>query len=90
MPKRTDSSDLGSLGSAALTATSLIIVSGFAALVGILIAREFGITDETDGFFAAYGVFVVIVTAAQAIRVAVLPSLARTPRASSPCRGAWR
>ncbi len=77
MRKRTDSSDLGSLGSAALTATSLIIVSGFAALVGILIAREFGITDETDGFFAAYGVFVVIVTAAQAIRVAVLPSLAR-------------
>ena len=77
MRKRTDSPGLGSLGSAALTATSLIVVSGFAALVGVLIAREFGRTDETDGFFAAYGVFVVIVTAAQAIRVAVLPSLAR-------------
>ena len=77
MRKRTDSSGLGSLGSAALTATSLIVVSGFAALVGVLIAREFGRTEETDGFFAAYGVFVVVVTASQAIRVAVLPSLAR-------------
>ena len=81
MSKRTDSSGLGSLGSAALTATSLIVVSGFAALVGVLIAREFGRTDETDGFFAAYGVFVVVVTAAQAIRVAVLPSLARAREA---------
>ena len=77
MSKRTDSSGLGSLGSAALTATSLLVVSGFAALVGVLIAREFGRTDETDGFFAAYGVFVVVVTASQAIRVAVLPTLAR-------------
>ena len=81
MSKRTDPSGLGSLGSAALTATSLIVVSGFAALVGVLIAREFGRTDETDGFFAAYGVFVVVVTAAQAIRVAVLPSLARAREA---------
>jgi O-antigen/teichoic acid export membrane protein len=76
--KRTDSSGLGSLGSAALTATSLLVVSGFAAVVGVLIAREFGYTDETDGFFAAYAVFVVVVTASQAIRVAVLPSLARS------------
>ena len=81
MRKRTDSPGLGSLGAAALTAASLLVVSGFAALVGVLIAREFGRTDETDGFFAAYGVFVVIVTAAQAIRVAVLPSLARAREA---------
>ena len=79
--KRTDSSGLGSLGAAALTAASLIVVSGFAALVGVIIAREFGRTDETDGFFAAYGVFVVVVTASQAIRVAVLPSLARAREA---------
>lgn len=80
MRKRTDSPGLGSLGSAALTATSLLVVSGFAAAVGVIIAREFGRTDETDGFFAAYGVFVVVVTASQAIRVAVLPSLARAQR----------
>ena len=77
MSKRTDSPGLGSLGSAALTATSLLVVSGFAAVVAVIIAREFGRTEETDGFFAAYGVFVVVVTASQAIRVAVLPSLAR-------------
>lgn len=78
MSKRTDSPGLGSLGSAALTAASLVVVSGFAALVGVIIAREFGRNAETDGFFAAYGVFVVVVTASQAIRVAVLPSLARS------------
>jgi peptidoglycan biosynthesis protein MviN/MurJ (putative lipid II flippase) len=75
--KRTASPGLGSLGSAALTALSLVVVNGFAAAVGIIIAREFGRGDETDGFFAAYGVFVVVVTASQAIRVAVLPSLGR-------------
>jgi putative peptidoglycan lipid II flippase len=75
--KRTDSPGLGSLASAALTAGSTLIVTGFAAVVGIVIAREFGSTDETDGFFAAYGVFIVVVLAAQAIRISVLPSLAR-------------
>jgi peptidoglycan biosynthesis protein MviN/MurJ (putative lipid II flippase) len=79
--KRTDSSGLGSLGSAALTAVSLVVVNGFAAAVGVIIAREFGRSEETDGFFAAYGVFVVVVTASQAIRVAVLPSLARSKAA---------
>lgn len=72
-----DSSGLGSLAGAALTALSTLLVTAFAALVGIVIAREFGRTEETDGFFAAYGVFIVIVLASQSIRVAVLPSLAR-------------
>ncbi|MFO7572722.1 MAG: hypothetical protein R6W48_09020 [Gaiellaceae bacterium] len=77
MSKRTDSPGLGSLGSAALTAASMLVVTGFAGVVGIVIAREFGRTEETDGFFAAYGVFVVVVLAAQAIRIAVIPSLTR-------------
>jgi hypothetical protein len=51
--------------------------TALAAIAGIVIAREFGRTEETDGFFAAYGVFIVIVLASQAIRVAVLPDLAR-------------
>jgi hypothetical protein len=75
--KRTASSGLGSLGNAALTATSFLVVSGFAAVIGVIIAREFGRTAETDGFFAAYGVFVVLITASQAIRVSLLPPLAR-------------
>jgi hypothetical protein len=75
--KRTDSSGPGSLTSAALTAVSTLIVTAFAAVVGVVIAHELGRTEETDGFFAAYGVFIVIVLASQAIRLAVLPPLAR-------------
>jgi putative peptidoglycan lipid II flippase len=75
--KRTEASGLGSLAGAALTALSTLLVTAFAAVVGIVIAREFGRSDETDGFFAAYGVFIVIVLASQSIRIAVLPALAR-------------
>lgn len=60
-----------------LTAVSTLVVSGAAAAVGVVIAREFGRTDETDGLLASYGVFLVIAIAAQAIRIAVLPHLAR-------------
>jgi hypothetical protein len=55
----------------------MVVVTGVSALAGVIIAREFGRTDETDGFFAAYGVFIVVVLAAQAIRIAVLPALTR-------------
>ena len=60
-----------------LTALSLAVVTGLSAAVGVVIAREFGRGAETDGFFAAYGVFLVLVLAASAVRIAVLPSLAR-------------
>ena len=53
------------------------MVTGLSAAVGVVIAREFGRGADTDGFFAAYGVFLVLVLAASAVRVAVLPSLAR-------------
>lgn len=60
-----------------LTALSLVVVTGLSAAVGVVIAREFGRGAETDGFFAAYGIFLVLVLAAGAVRVAVLPPLAR-------------
>jgi hypothetical protein len=75
--KRTASPGLGSLATGAVTAVALAVQTGLAAAVGVIIAREFGRTAETDGFFAAYGVFVVVVLAATAIRIAVLPPLAR-------------
>ena len=50
---------------------------GLSAVVGLVIARSFGRGAETDGFFAAYGVFIVLVLAAQAFRVVALPALAR-------------
>ncbi len=77
MGKRTASSGLGSLASGAVTALAIVVQSGLAAVVGILIARKFGRGAETDGFFAAYGVFIVLGLAATAMRVTLLPPLAR-------------
>jgi hypothetical protein len=75
--KRSDSPGLGSLASGALTAGSFLVTASVAGAVGVVIAREFGRSAETDGLFAAYGLFLVIGIGAQAIRVAVLPQLAR-------------
>jgi O-antigen/teichoic acid export membrane protein len=65
------------LSSGLLTALSLAVVTGLSAVVGVVIAREFGRGVETDGFFSAYGIFLVLVLAASAVRVAVMPALAR-------------
>ena len=43
----------------------------------MVVAREFGRTAETDGFFAAYGVFMVLSLVAASLRVIVQPPLAR-------------
>jgi hypothetical protein len=77
MSKRTDSGSLGSLGSGAVTAVAMAVQTGLAGVVGIIVARDFGRTAETDGFFAAYAVFIVVLLAANGIRVIVLPPLAR-------------
>jgi hypothetical protein len=55
----------------------MLVITVVSALAGVVIGREFGRTDETDGFFAAYGVFIVLSLAAQAVRIAVLPALTR-------------
>jgi hypothetical protein len=60
-----------------LTGLSLAAVAGLAAVVGVVVAREFGRSAETDGFFAAYGVFVVLTIVAGSVRVIVQPPLAR-------------
>lgn len=60
-----------------LTAISLAVVTGLSAAVGVVIARKVGRGMETDGFFAAYAVFLVLVLAASAVRAAVMPRLAR-------------
>ena len=77
MSKRSASGGLGSLATGAVTAVALAVQTGLAAVVGVIIARELGRTAETDGFFAAYGVFIVLGLAATAMRVTVLPPLAR-------------
>jgi hypothetical protein len=55
----------------------MALQTGLAGIVGIIVARDFGRTAVTDGFFAAYAVFVVVLLAANGIRVIVLPPLAR-------------
>src|SRR6185503_3726382 len=60
-----------------LTGLSLAAVTGLAAAVGVIVAREFGRSAETDGFFAAYGVFVVLSIVAGSVRVIAQPPLAR-------------
>ena len=63
-----------------MTAAGLAVQQGLAAVVGVIIARELGRTAETDGFFAAYGVYLVLAIAATAARVVLLPPLARARR----------
>lgn len=77
MSKRSASTGLGSLATGAVTAVALGVQTGLAAVVGVIIARDLGRTAETDGFFASYGVFIVLGLAATAMRVTVLPPLAR-------------
>lgn len=77
MPKPSGGPRRSTLTSGLLTAVSFAVITGLSAVVGVVIAREFGRGAVTDGFFAAYGVFLVLVLAASAVRVAVLPVLAR-------------
>jgi hypothetical protein len=89
--KRTASTGLGSLASGAVTALAIAVQSGLAAVVGVIIARELGRTAETDGFFAAYGVFIVLALAATATRLVVLAplGLARRDRRLGQETAAW-
>jgi O-antigen/teichoic acid export membrane protein len=55
---------------------SIAAVSGSAAVAGVILSRKFGHGVKTDGFFAAYGVYLAIVLVANALRVVVLPRFA--------------
>ena len=48
-----------------------------AAVAGAFLAHKFGRNKETDGFMAAYGVYLVLVLGAQAFRMVVVPDLTR-------------
>jgi hypothetical protein len=75
--KPATSRGLSTLGSGAVTAIALAVQMGLAAIVGVIAGHEFGRNAATDGFNAAYGVFIVASFAAGSIRVAVMPALAR-------------
>jgi hypothetical protein len=65
------------LRSGALTGVAQIVVALAAAGAGALLAQKFGRTAETDGFLAAYGVYLVLALAAQTLRLVVVPDLTR-------------
>jgi hypothetical protein len=64
-----------------LTGLAQIVIAFAAAGAGALLAHKFGRGAETDGFFAAYGVYLVLVLAAQAFRMVVVPDLTRATAA---------
>lgn len=59
-----------------LTGLSTAAVSGSAAVLAIILSRKFGHGVKTDGFFAAYGVYLALVLLASSLRVIVLPRFA--------------
>ncbi len=65
------------LRSGALTGLAQVVLALAAAGAGALLAQKFGRNAETDGFLGAYGVYLVLVLAAQAFRMVVVPDLTR-------------
>ena len=59
------------VGSGLLTGLSTAAVSGSAAVAGAILSRKFGHGVKTDGFFAAYSVYIAVVLVANALRVVV-------------------
>ena len=70
-----------------LTGVSTAVVSASAAIAGAILSRKFGHGVKTDGFFAAYAVYVAVVLVASALRVVVLPVFARARAAGERRRG---
>src|SRR3954454_21170148 len=65
------------LRSGALTGLAQVVIAVAAAGAGALLAHKFGRTAQTDGFLGAYAVYLVLVLAAQAFRMVVVPDLTR-------------
>src|SRR3954468_20738521 len=65
------------LRSGFLTGLAQVVLAIAAAGAGALLAQKFGRSAQTDGFLAAYGVYLVLVLAAQSLRLVVVPDLTR-------------
>ena len=66
-----------------VTGLSFVVVSTAGAVAGAYLAHKFGRNTRTDGFLAAYGVYLVLVLGAQAFRMVVVPDLTRAARVRS-------
>src|SRR4029078_7822728 len=76
-PKGSPERGRSAVRSGAFTGLSYVILSLAAAVAGAFLAHKFGRSRETDGFMAAYGVYLVLVLGAQAFRMVVVPGLTR-------------
>jgi peptidoglycan biosynthesis protein MviN/MurJ (putative lipid II flippase) len=76
-PKTSPFRGQSALRSGLLTGLSYLTVAGSGAIAGVYLAHKFGRNDRTDGFMAAYGVYLVLVLGAQAFRMVVVPDLTR-------------
>src|SRR3954468_19382343 len=65
------------LSTGVLTGVSLAILALSAAGGAALLSHEVAKGPETDGFFAAYGVYLELILVASAFRFVVLPALTR-------------
>ena len=75
--KRSPFRGRSALRSGLATGLSFLMLSGSGALAGVYLAHKFGRNERTDGFMAAYGVYLVLVLGAQAFRMVVVPDLTR-------------
>lgn len=77
--------------SGVLTGVSTAVVSGSAAVIGVILSRKFGHGVKTDGFFAAYGPYLALVLVAGSLRVVVLPRFVTAQSAGRLSHefGAW-
>lgn len=71
------------LASGILTGLSSLVLSASAAIAAAILAQKFGRDAATDGLLAAYGVYVTIALAAQALRLTAVPELTRTEGAEA-------
>jgi O-antigen/teichoic acid export membrane protein len=76
-PKGSPERGRSAVRSGAFTGLSYVALSLAAAVAGAFLAHKFGRNDKTDGFMAAYGVYLVLVLGAQAFRMVVVPDLTR-------------
>src|SRR5215471_4843181 len=65
------------VSSGLVTGLSIAAVSASAAAAGAILSRKYGHGVKTDGFFAAYSVYLALVLVANALRVVLLPRFAR-------------
>ena len=61
--------------SVALTSVAQIATMLLGGVLAVLVAARFGSNARTDGFFAAYGVYAMVILLAQSMRVTVVPRL---------------